>query len=799
MKTNTFKTILLILIIGFTFNISNAADCINFGAMSAPVGDYNNDSIYPGGSVFQTVGDLKFIKTKSNSPGPGPWNTTNIIYVTPNDLGYNGYLTFDVSSASYSCRELIFKAYAEKIIIGNDTLTAVSGKFSPYTGNGYVVDTLVGGLIKVTGNYNAVTIWHATGIVYSACLNSCLSSNCADFNLMNSPIGDYNNDSIYPIGSTLLNSGNIKIIKTKTGSWSAPGYFEQTTLNSVSSSQIFFHGYLTFDVSSTSYSCRELNIDGTAEKIIIGNDTIATTPGFNPYAGNGFVVDTLAGGGYIVKGTFNAVTIWIPTGLLNSLCVSSCANSSSCIDYRNLIGTSWPGNTGYNNDSLYPAGSIILSAGGVKIVKTYTTGNWNPPYNTYFTASTDTTFDVNGYITLDVSASTFSCKKLTFTSLYGRPSPFIVDGDTIPYSANPYSGNGFTMNAVGNTFTVSGSFNSISLFAPNLGLGDICLEDCSVASSGCLDFRNLIGTSWPGGTGYNDDVLYPAGSTILSAGDVKIVKTHPYGNWNPPLLTYFAFGTDTTITGDGYMTIDVSSSTYPCKQLNFSTIASTLIINGDTINNFGANSSYSGSGYNIIITNSFYKDVVVTGNFNSVILAGPNLTIGSVCLDSCVTPPCNNFAGFTFTVTPNGVVFTNTSSSTSTSANQFQWDFGDGNYSGDNDPIHAYASPGTYYVCLTIVDFSCPTNPTFQFCDTVIIGGCSGGHRIITPNNDGEADDVFVPSGSKIYDRNGFMVKSVKQDMNWKGDDNSNRPLPMGYYTITCGNGDGVFHVTIVK
>jgi hypothetical protein len=944
--------------------------------------------------------------------------------------------------------------------------------------------------------------------------NTAHGADCLDFrNLIGTswPGGTgYNNDSLYPAGSTILSAGGVKIIKTyTTGNWNPPynTYFTAST-----DTTFDVNGYITLDVSASTFSCKELtftSLYGRPSPFIVDGDTIPNTA--NPYSGNGFTMNAV-GNTFTVSGSFNSILLYASNLGLGDICLEDCSVSSNCVDYRNLIGTSWPGNTGYNDDILYPAGSTILSSGGVSIVKTHTAGNWNPPFNTIFTSHTDTTLLLSGAVTLDVSASTYTCKELTFTTMWG-PSVLVVDGDTLPNPSTAYAGNGFNVSVTNSTYTVTGSFNTVSMYSPNLGLGDICLEDCSVASSACLDFRNLIGTSWPGNTGYNDDSLYPAGSTILSAGDVKIVKTHPYGNWNPPLVTSFAFGNDSSITGDGYMTIDVASSTYPCKQLSFSTIASTLIINGDTITNFGASSSYSGSGYNIVVSN---MNVVVTGSFNTVILGGPNLTIGDVCLDSCsssmngcliaddldsskvnlstggynddntypagsvlasqnniniiktfgyttspnthlgglwngqlsfwggltfdmsastysckkltlrisgggvtaiyadndtlltrngytvnqiafdhyeiqgtfntvtfidqstsmfasacledcsintsscidfqdttlfltiptsqnnygspwylnngvsfsskyydytffnnpgevvigdhivsgytgsngssnyvgnifhqgntitqidfsalalnpkqiefdvnyilnnssVNPyyingqpltnlpvgvtfiaapltngyhititgnvntievhgfevgidnmcvdsvstlPCIVNAMFTYTASQSVVAFTNGSSVTAANADQFIWNFGDGNTSsGDNDPIHTYGAPGSYWVCLTVVDFTCSNNPTAMYCDSVIIGNCQNGQSIITPNDDGLSDNVDLVAGSRIYDRNGFLVKKVTSNLKWAGKNDNNEDLPMGLYTVICPD-NGVLKVTIVK
>ena len=57
--------------------------------------------------------------------------------------------------------------------------------------------------------------------------------------------------------------------------------------------------------------------------------------------------------------------------------------------------------------------------------------------------------------------------------------------------------------------------------------------------------------------------------------------------------------------------------------------------------------------------------------------------------------------GFHYTVTGNTVTLHDTSSATGSIAT-YTWHFGDGNTSNDQNPVHTYALPGSYNVCLTI-------------------------------------------------------------------------------------------------
>ena len=87
---------------------------------------------------------------------------------------------------------------------------------------------------------------------------------------------------------------------------------------------------------------------------------------------------------------------------------------------------------------------------------------------------------------------------------------------------------------------------------------------------------------------------------------------------------------------------------------------------------------------------------------------------------SCIQPP-NCGAGFQWTFGPNGcptVQFTDYSSSSPGTITSWSWDFGDGNTSAQQNPLHAYSANGSYLVCLDILSSdSC----TATFCDTVRI------------------------------------------------------------------------------
>ena len=109
---------------------------------------------------------------------------------------------------------------------------------------------------------------------------------------------------------------------------------------------------------------------------------------------------------------------------------------------------------------------------------------------------------------------------------------------------------------------------------------------------------------------------------------------------------------------------------------------------------------------------------------DTIILSGQNVTYNAgispvsflipVCLtittaDGCMSSFCSEFAqqscylypSFSYVATGNAYTFSNTSTGLG-GPDTYLWNFGDGVVSSLQNPIHIYAAPGSYNVCLTI-------------------------------------------------------------------------------------------------
>lgn len=110
--------------------------------------------------------------------------------------------------------------------------------------------------------------------------------------------------------------------------------------------------------------------------------------------------------------------------------------------------------------------------------------------------------------------------------------------------------------------------------------------------------------------------------------------------------------------------------------------------------------------------------------------------------DPCANPTT---ASYSFADVGLAVNFTDMSAS----ATSWLWDFGDGNTSTMQNPVHTYATDGSYTVCLTVTD-ACGTDST---CMTVTVSSCTSGAAYSFVDNGFTVDftDVSVTNGTTTW------------------------------------------------
>ena len=80
-------------------------------------------------------------------------------------------------------------------------------------------------------------------------------------------------------------------------------------------------------------------------------------------------------------------------------------------------------------------------------------------------------------------------------------------------------------------------------------------------------------------------------------------------------------------------------------------------------------------------------------------------------------------------------------------ATEFFWDFGDGQFSTEKDPVHFYTEPGIYTVSLTANNsFNCPTTYTLEHAVEATVGGFMEFPTAFTPNTGGSNGGYYDPN-----------------------------------------------------
>ncbi|MFN0033783.1 MAG: PKD domain-containing protein [Saprospiraceae bacterium] len=130
--------------------------------------------------------------------------------------------------------------------------------------------------------------------------------------------------------------------------------------------------------------------------------------------------------------------------------------------------------------------------------------------------------------------------------------------------------------------------------------------------------------------------------------------------------------------------------------------------------------TYAGSGVYVVC-------LIVTGGVNGAICRD------TICKDIIIqhtpTDPCDTLAlnaNFTYSVSGNTVTFTDLSTIGSGSIFGWNWDFGDANTSTSQNPVHTYAGPGVYIVCLIVTGGDATALCRDTICKDVVIvqSGC---------------------------------------------------------------------------
>ncbi len=313
-------------------------------------------------------------------------------------------------------------------------------------------------------------------------------------------------------------------------------------------------------------------------------------------------------------------------------------------------------------------------------------------------------------------------------------------------------------------------------------------------------------------TQYTDLSVNTSGLGFLSSWNWSFGNGGTSNSTNPA-VTFTAPGTYTTtlVVGNSFNCYDTISrpvTVYPLPQVGF-----------------GYTRSCAGLTLNVCFTDSSSvippSNIPITGYYWD--FGGPGF---SVSKDTCFVFPTEGLYSVTHQVTTNHgcvssitrtinitpkprakFIFINQSGQSlqsqitfvdsSANAVSWYWEFGDGNTSTLQNPVHNYQQNGTYTVTQTVTDqFGCTDTYTLIIRIVNIVNDIVELiPNIITPNGDGNNDywrldfiEVFYPNAEiHIYNRWGDLIfSSVGYSNAWDGTyREKNSPLPVGVYFYT--------------
>lgn len=218
-----------------------------------------------------------------------------------------------------------------------------------------------------------------------------------------------------------------------------------------------------------------------------------------------------------------------------------------------------------------------------------------------------------------------------------------------------------------------------------------------------------------------------------------------------------------------------------------------------TINLWSSDNSHPSLAGSYLTACTMYATIFRNSPVGAAVATGVTPSTGSflqgianqIVFDSLTTWNIGVFdlnADFNFIGNQNSIQFNNASSNAIT----YNWNFGDGNTSTNQDPLHVYNSSGNYLVTLVASD-GC-TNDTSQIVVPVTIAGLNEGvleeHKIVYMNNGIiRVENLKAQTTFKIFSQAGSLLKEGKVNASSNHIDVSN--LNTGIYFINIESNKG--------
>ncbi len=143
-----------------------------------------------------------------------------------------------------------------------------------------------------------------------------------------------------------------------------------------------------------------------------------------------------------------------------------------------------------------------------------------------------------------------------------------------------------------------------------------------------------------------------------------------------------------------------------------------------------------------------------------------NICHDVLCVSTTIHEPGTCVADYSYTFDPDDRLKTHFADKSSGNINRWHWDFGDGNFSDDRNPVHVFPSYGNFRVCLTAYNFDSVAKCNDVKCDSLRIMEATECHAMFTSELDSlnPVSNTFRFNNISTGDPNKFI---------WKFDDGS--------------------------
>ena len=392
-------------------------------------------------------------------------------------------------------------------------------------------------------------------------------------------------------------------------------------------------------------------------------------------------------------------------------------------------------------------------------------------------------------ITLVVQDSCYIDSTTTFAFITSLDTPctppeadfsYSISGSTVTFSNTSTAGTGASYTWIFGDSTTSSQPNPIhtytttGLYYVALFVSDSCSDDLY-----CIPIQVGCGTT---------QAAFTASSTMLSASFTNTSATTGSAtyNWNfgdgststaqSPSHTYAQDGsytvcltvTDSCSTDSTCQTVVIGTSSCPSPTAAFS------VTTNDLTATFSGSATGTGSlaylwdfGDNISSTaQSPSHTYAVAGTYNACLTVTDSCGSTTSCQSVTVTCP-GVTPSFTYQITGTSVQFWGNA----TGGGSYQWTFGNGASVSAQNPIHQYASFGTYTVCLSVTN-SCGTDSVCQVVD-VSCPPPTAGYTWTANDLQGVFNNTTTNGSSYSWDfGDGFSGSGPQQAhwYNWSGD-----------------------------